>query len=111
MTAKLFKQSPAKSWREYKDALRNLTPLDHAQAKQAGHFWAMLGGSTACAALLTQVPGGATYAVRFATLGFAILVGGISYLQYVEWRKETQKIENIRAFEEGMVKPSEVQEK
>lgn len=81
----------------WKEGFSKLTPMDHALAKRTGHLWAFFGGITACAALLIQVPYGKSLLPTATLLGFGVLVGGISYLQFIEWRKENQKIEGLNA--------------
>ncbi len=99
MTKLIFKQSPRKSWKAWKQGFNKLTPMDHALAKRSGHFWAMLGASTASMALLVQVPLGFMENIlpSISTMGFGILIGAISYLQFCEWRKENQKISGLEA--------------
>ena len=105
MTKKIFRQSPAKSWKDLKKGFNKLTPMDHALAKRAGHFWGMLGALMASMSLLLQVPFGDKLLPSTSTLGFGILVGAISYLQFCEWRKENQKIsglENMKKITKGL---------
>ena len=94
MVKLIFRQSLRKSWKAWKLGFNKLTPMDHALAKRSGHFWAMLGASTASMALLVQVPIGFIENIlpSTSTLGFGILIGAISFLQFCEWRKENQKI-------------------
>ena len=107
MVKKIFKQNPVKSWKDLKKGFNKLTPMDHAVAKRSGHFWGMLGGSTACLSLLLQVFLRDEPLVATATLGFGILVGAISYLQFCEWRKENQKISGLDSMKE-MIASKEV---
>lgn len=95
-TPLLFKQSPIKSYKMWKEGFRNLTPLDHCFAKRSGHFWGMFGGTTACLALLAQIPFGHNVISGAASLGFGIMTGGFAWLQFVEWRKEEQKIYELK---------------
>ena len=97
MAKLIFKQSPVKSWKDMKKGFNKLTPMDHALAKRSGHFWGMLGASTASMALLLQAPIGFLEHMlpSTATLGFGTLIGAISYLQFCEWRKENQKISGL----------------
>lgn len=102
MVKLIFKQSLGKSWKMWKEGFNKLTPMDHALAKRSGHFWGMMGGSTASMALLIQAPLGFLENIlpSTATLGFGILVGAISYLQFCEWRKENQKISGLESMRE-----------
>ena len=102
MVKLIFRQSPAKSWKAWKEGFNKLTPMDHAVAKRSGHFWAMLGASTASMALLIQAPLGFIENVlpSTSTLGFGVLIGAISYLQFCEWRKENQKISGLESMKE-----------
>ena len=102
MVKLIFKQSPIKSWKAWKQGFNKLTPMDHAIAKRSGHFWGMLGASTASMALLIQAPLGfmENMLPSTSTLGFGVLVGAISYLQFCEWKKENQKISGL----EDMIK-------
>lgn len=100
--AKIFRQNPKQSIRDFRKGLNQLTPLDHLRAKEAGHFWGMLGGSTACLSLLLQVPYSEKFLSGSSTLGFGILVGGISYLQFVEWRKSKQSIQGLKKMNQVM---------
>ena len=97
MTKLIFRQSPVKSWKDLKKGFNKLTPMDHALSKRTGHFWAMLGASMASMALLVQVPIGFIENIlpSTATMGFGLLIGAISYLQFCEWRKENQKISGL----------------
>lgn len=97
----LFRQSPVKSFRMWKAAFNEITPLQHALAKSAGHFWGMLGGSCATSALFLQLlffDGSGFGALTM--FGFGVFVGAISYLQFVEWRKAEQQIKGIRDMNE-----------
>ncbi len=97
MAKLIFRQNPVKSWKAWKKGFNKLTPMDHALAKRAGHFWGMLGASTASASLLVQVPFREALLSSTSTLGFGVLVGAISYLQFCEWRKENQKISGLES--------------
>ena len=96
-TKKIFKQNPIQSWKDWKEGFNRLTPTDHAIAKRAGHFWGTLGASTASMALLLQFPIGFFEHIlpSTSTLGFGMLIGAISFLQFCEWRKENQKIAGL----------------
>ena len=100
MAKLIFRQSPVKSWNDLKKGFDKLTPMDHAVSKRSGHFWGMLGASTASLSLLLQVPFGDKLLPTTSTLGFGILVGAISYLQFCEWRKENQKISGLEKMNE-----------
>lgn len=100
MVKLIFKQNPTKSWKDLKKGFNKLTPMDHALAKRTGHFWGMLGGSTAAMSLLLQVPFREKLSSSTSTLGFGILVAAISYLQFCEWRKEHQKICGLEKMKE-----------
>ena len=110
MTKKIFNQSVQQSWKDYKEGFNRLKPIDHAIAKRVGHFWAILGAGTASVSLLTQGISKLFYAIInnnvessiFSTLGFGLLVGAISYLQFIEWRKENQKVSGLEKMEESM---------
>ena len=105
MVKLILKQNPVKSWKDLKKGFNKLTPMDHAVAKRTGHFWGMLGGSTASMSLLLQVPFGDKLLPSISTLGFGILVAALSYLQFVEWRKENQKItglDNMKKITKGL---------
>ena len=84
----------------WKEGFRNLTVLDHAYAKRSGHFWGTLGGGCAGLFLILQVPMGKNIMNGAATLGFGVLTCAISYLQFVEWRKEDQKVYELLKMKE-----------
>ncbi len=107
MVKLIFRQNPRKSLKMWKEGFNKLTPMDHAVAKRSGHFWGMLGASMASMSLLIQAPIGFFENIlpSTSTLGFGVLVGAISFLQFCEWRKEGQKIvglENIKEITKGL---------
>ncbi len=93
---KILRQNPKQSLKDFKKGLNNLTPKDHMIAKKTGHFWGILGASTASIGILLQVPYSINFLPGLSKFGFGILVGAIAYLQFVEWRNERQK---LRGFE------------
>lgn len=100
----ILRQHPKKSWKMFKEGLKNLTPMDHALAKCTGHFWAVFGASAASMALLLQVPYGDQVLPTSTKAGFGIFVGAIAWLQFVEWRKEKQKIFGLEQMKSLMKK-------
>ena len=93
MVKLIFRQNPIKSWKDWKKGFNKLTSMDHAIAKRAGHFWGILGATMASLSLIVQSFDGVKLST--STLGFGILVGAIAYLQFIEWRKENQKITSL----------------
>ncbi|KKM18812.1 hypothetical protein LCGC14_1661880 [marine sediment metagenome] len=77
--------------KKLKEGYKKLTPLDHARAKKSGHQWAIIGGALAIGVMFYR---GVWY--------FALFLGAIIWLQYVELRKEKQKIDGIIKMQEQM---------
>lgn len=72
-----------------KEGYKKLTPLDHARAKKSGHLWAVIGGILATA--VTTYNG---------SWHWGIFLLAITWLQYVELRKEKQRIDGIIKMQE-----------
>jgi hypothetical protein len=98
----LFRQSPVKSMRMWKEGFSKLTPLDHSYAKRDGHLWAIFGATTFSLTFLVQVASMGSWLMTFQKAGVGIFVGAIAYLQFVEYRKETQKIKELNDMKQYM---------
>ncbi len=91
----ILRQSPKKSLKDFKRGLKELTTQDHMNSKIAFHLWAMIGASTASMSFLLRIFNSDSISSVASTLGFGIFIGAISGLQFVEWRKEKQKLNNF----------------
>ena len=98
----ILRQNPLQSLKDWKRGFEELTPLDHSIAKRVAHFWAILGATTAAIALLLQVPYGDETLPTTVKLGFGIFISAIAYLQFVEYRKENQKVKGLESMK-GMM--------
>ncbi len=103
----ILRQNPVQSLKDFKRGLNNLTPKDHAIAKKSGHMWAIFGATSASFSLLFQIPSSPTLNAALSKLGFGLFVGAIGYLQFVEWRKERQKIKGIENMKIQLEKETE----
>ncbi len=74
-----------------KEGYKNLKPIDHIKAKKNGHLWAVIGGSLALTVMLYN---GIWY--------FSVFIAALIWLQFVELRKERQKIDGIVKMEQLM---------
>jgi len=92
---KILRQSPGKSLKDFKRGLDNLTPEDHMRSKIVFHSWAMLGASTASMSLFLRVFSADSILSGASSVGFSIFILGIAGLQFVEWRKERQKLKGF----------------
>ena len=93
--ALILRQSPKKSLKDFKRGLSQLTPKDHMRSKIVFHSWATFGATMASLSLLLRVFDTNNILSAGSTLGFGIFVAGMAGLQFVEWRKEKQKLTNL----------------
>ena len=98
----LFKQSPIKSFRMWKEALNHLTPIDHAEAKKSGHFWATLGSLAAGSSVVMMTDYSKGLLSSISNISFGIIVLAFGYIQYSSWREERQKIKGLEEMKKSM---------
>ncbi len=95
---KILRQNPKQSLKDFKRGLEMITPKQRIHSKMAGNFWAMLGGSTASLFLFLQIFYSESVLAGATRAGFALLMGGVGWLQFVEWRTERQKLKGMDEF-------------
>ena len=77
------------------------------RSKKTAHFWGTFGASAACLSLFVRIPYSESFIQGASTLGFGTLIGAIAYLQYIEWRKERQKLNGFAQMKASMKKNEE----
>lgn len=97
---KILRQSPIQSYKDLRKGFNELTPLDHAYSKRIGHFWGMFGGTAGALSLAFRAPHADSNLSEVSMFGFAFIVGSFAWLQFVEWRKEDQKINELKKMKE-----------
>lgn len=105
---KILRQNPIQSLKDWKHGFNNLTLLDHALAKRVGHFWGMVGAGTASLSLMLRITLDGSFLDNSTKAGFGLIVAAFGYLQFVEWRRENQKVHGLEKMKE-LTKTMEVQ--
>jgi len=80
--------NPKEIIRKLKEGYKKLTLLDHAKAKMQGHIGAVVGGLLAMIVLMIRE-------VWF----IVVFIGAITWLQYVELRKEVGNVAGLEKME------------
>lgn len=104
----ILKQSPRQSLKDFKRGLNELTPRDHMESKIVFHFWAMFGATTASISLFLRIFSTESILSRTSSISFSIFILAIAGLQFVEWKKERQKLKSFKDMNKLMKENVEV---
>lgn len=87
-------------WKRFRQGMRDLTPLQLAQAQVTGYMGTFIGASLAFLTLLYRVVTGWDW----LKLSFCIFVFFMAWLQYWQWMSARQRFQNLEVMISGILK-------